>query len=138
MRREEVLSAVPLPETTALVSTFRTLTRERSYLAGTAALLAYEAQVPAVAVQKVAGLMKFYAISDPKALSFFTTHVEVESSAHLVVLLNENSASASEITAAALRHYGVATLMGYPSYGKGVGQDVLRLMAQLSFLHYVV
>lgn len=70
--------AYPLPETTALVSTFRTLTRERSYLAGTAALLAYEAQVPAVAVAKLDGLKRFYGVTDPRGLAFFQVHVQAD------------------------------------------------------------
>src|SRR5215470_9996173 len=44
--RADVLAAEPLPETTTGVKTFRRLTREGSYVAGVAALLAYEAQVP--------------------------------------------------------------------------------------------
>lgn len=36
----------------------------------------------------------------------------------IVILINENSASASEITAAALREYNLAILLGKKSYGK--------------------
>lgn len=61
-----------------MVSTFRTLTRERSYLAGTAALLAYEAQVPAVAVAKIDGLKRFYGVTDPRGLAFFQVHVQAD------------------------------------------------------------
>ena len=45
----------------------------------------------------------------------------------VVVLVNENTASASEILAAALKENGKATIVGEKTYGKGVIQELLEL-----------
>lgn len=45
----------------------------------------------------------------------------------MAVLVNENSASASEILCGAIKHYGVGTLVGKTTYGKGVIQYLLTL-----------
>ena len=45
----------------------------------------------------------------------------------IVVLVNENSASASEIFAAAIKDFGYGTLVGTKTYGKGVYQQVIPL-----------
>jgi len=74
----QVITGKPAAATQRLIETYRALCGSGHYTRGLAALLAYEAQVPAVAVQKVAGLNRFYSITDPQALSFFTTHVEVD------------------------------------------------------------
>jgi carboxyl-terminal processing protease len=45
----------------------------------------------------------------------------------LVVLVNKYTASASEITAGAIQDYGVGTLVGEKTYGKGVVQSLYTL-----------
>ena len=45
----------------------------------------------------------------------------------IIILTNENTASASEILAGALRDNGIAKIVGTKSYGKGVIQEVLTL-----------
>ncbi|MDG2197718.1 MAG: S41 family peptidase, partial [SAR324 cluster bacterium] len=59
-------------------------------------------------------------------------NIENGSSERVVVLIDEHSASASEVTAAALKDHSVATFIGNVSYGKGVGQYVLTLLDQSS------
>lgn len=45
----------------------------------------------------------------------------------LVVLVNENSASASEIFAGAVKDHGVGTLVGTTTFGKGIVQRIFEL-----------
>ena len=45
----------------------------------------------------------------------------------LAVLVNENSASASEIFAGAVKDYGIGTIVGTTTYGKGVVQSIQPL-----------
>lgn len=45
----------------------------------------------------------------------------------LVVLINGNSASASEILAGAVQDYGIGTIVGTTTYGKGVVQNIFGL-----------
>jgi carboxyl-terminal processing protease len=48
----------------------------------------------------------------------------------LVVLIDGNSASASEILAGSLQDYGVGTLVGTTTFGKGIVQQVITLQDQ--------
>lgn len=57
-----------------------------------------------------------------------------------VCLINENSASASEILAGALQDNGVAKMVGVTTYGKGVAQQIFPLsdgkLAKVSVLYF--
>ncbi len=49
-----------------------------------------------------------------------------------VILVNNGSASASEILAGALQEYGVAKLVGVPTFGKGVVQELVDITPETS------
>ena len=73
--RDEVEGASHLPETNALVDTFRDATMNRSFAEACAALYVYESQVPEVAKTKIAGLKEFYGVGDERSLQFFEVHI---------------------------------------------------------------
>ena len=58
----------------------------------------------------------------------------------LVVLTNENSASASEILAGAVKDYGIGKIIGTTTYGKGIVQKIFGLTdgsaVKLTVSHY--
>ena len=58
----------------------------------------------------------------------------------LAVLVNESSASASEIFAGAVKDYGIGTLVGTKTFGKGIVQDLFQLsdgsVLKLTVSHY--
>ncbi len=58
----------------------------------------------------------------------------------LVVLVNENSASAAEILAGAVKDYGIGTLVGETTFGKGIVQKVFGITdgsgVKLTISHY--
>jgi pyrroloquinoline-quinone synthase len=76
--RGDVVASEPLPETDALVETFRQVTKSASFAEAATALYCYESQVPEVAKTKIAGLKQFYGIDDPRGLQFFDVHIEAD------------------------------------------------------------
>lgn len=65
-------------ETQGLIDSFQQICREKSVAEGVAALYAYESQIPDVSETKIAGLKKHYGVSDPRALAYFTVHIEAD------------------------------------------------------------
>ncbi len=75
--RESVTAAEAAPKTRECVGAFETLSRG-PWQSGLAALYAYEAQQPAVAKTKIAGLKTRYGLDTKDALGFFETHEDVD------------------------------------------------------------
>ena len=71
-------SAQPLPGIAVLVETYRQLCGQGSLAQAVAALYAYESQVPEVATQKMHGLRRYYGVTAPTALRYFTVHEEAD------------------------------------------------------------
>jgi len=87
----EVKGTAALPETQEMVDGFYELCRDQDYLKGVACLLSYEQQVPEVSKTKIAGLKKFYDLSNDKDIEFFTVHKEADihhSREELDIILN--------------------------------------------------
>ena len=61
--------------------------------------------------------------------SYYTEGTPNAKDMQLAILVNDGSASASEILAGALQDFGVATLIGERTYGKGTVQTVIPLEA---------
>jgi len=67
-----------LPGIAALLDTFDELAAQGSVAQAIAVFYAYEAQVPEIATQKISGLRRFYGITDPQALAYFSVHEEAD------------------------------------------------------------
>jgi pyrroloquinoline-quinone synthase len=70
--------AQPLPGIAALLDTFDEMASEGTLAQAVASFYAYEAQVPEIATQKIAGLRKFYGITEPRSLAYFAVHEEAD------------------------------------------------------------
>jgi pyrroloquinoline-quinone synthase len=71
-------TARPLPGIAALLDTYDEVASQGSAAQAVAAFYAYEAQVPETATQKIAGLRRYYGITDPRALEYFSVHREAD------------------------------------------------------------
>ncbi len=105
LSRQQMIESTPLPQTTALIQTYRRITKDTPFVRGIAALYAYESQVPDVAGTKMDGLKRFYGISDPQGLKFFIVHhsLDVEHSKvtrNLVAKYGETQEAQEEATSA--------------------------------------
>ncbi|MBR1567512.1 MAG: S41 family peptidase [Lachnospiraceae bacterium] len=73
------------------------------------------------------GLIVYTEDRDGNILEQYSTTDDVSLDIPIVVLVNGNSASASEIFAGCMKDYGKATLVGTVTYGKGIVQQVIPL-----------
>jgi pyrroloquinoline-quinone synthase len=70
--------ARPLPGIAALLDTYDEVAAQGTIAQAIAAFYAYEAQVPEIAAQKIAGLRRFYGITETRALAYFAVHQEAD------------------------------------------------------------
>lgn len=73
------------------------------------------------------GKIVYTADKDGNVTSEFTSDAENKFDMPLAVLVNGYSASASEIFAGAIKDYGIGTIIGTTTYGKGIVQRVFPL-----------
>lgn len=78
LSREDVISSTANEATRALIDTVRGCARNGHLHEGLAALYAYESQQPSVATTKIEGLAKWYGVTAPRDIAFFTVHQEAD------------------------------------------------------------
>jgi pyrroloquinoline-quinone synthase len=74
----EMDSARPFPGIAALLDSYDEIVSQGTMAQAVACFYAYEAQVPEIATQKMAGLRRFYGITEPRALAYFAVHEEAD------------------------------------------------------------
>jgi pyrroloquinoline-quinone synthase len=77
LSRSEMENSEVYPETRRFIDSFRSLTRQNSSTVGAAALYTYESQIPAVAHEKISGLMQ-YEYGSTLDVAFFAVHEEAD------------------------------------------------------------
>jgi pyrroloquinoline-quinone synthase len=65
-------------ETQELLDTYAEVCDKGGFQEGLAAIYAYEAQVPKVALEKIRGLKEFYGFDQPDAVKFFEVHAALD------------------------------------------------------------
>jgi pyrroloquinoline-quinone synthase len=78
LSEDDVTSSPSLPGTKAVVQKFREICGDRPVAEAVAALYAYESQVPEIATTKIDGLKRFYHVTSPEGLAYFTVHEEAD------------------------------------------------------------
>ena len=71
-------SSRPLPGIAALLDTYEEVSSQGSQAQAVACFYCYEAQVPEIATQKIAGLKRYYGITDFRALEYFAVHEQAD------------------------------------------------------------
>ena len=77
LSRSDMENSEVYPETRRFIDSFQSLTKQSSSLVGAAALYTYESQIPAVAREKINGLMK-YEYGSTLDVTFFAVHEEAD------------------------------------------------------------
>jgi pyrroloquinoline-quinone synthase len=106
MSDAELADARALPGIATLLEAFDDISSRGTLGQAVAMFYSYEAQVPEIAAQKISGLKRFYDITDPRALAYFSVHEEADvrhRAAWRSWLEDQNSDDASEILSAAER-----------------------------------
>ena len=70
--------ARPLPGIAALLDTYDEISSQGTLAQAVACFYAYEAQVPEISAQKISGLRRFYDVTEPRALAYFSVHQEAD------------------------------------------------------------
>ena len=78
MSSDDAQLAPVQPRTQALLDAYSDICSNRSFQEGLAAIYAYEAQVPDVMAEKLAGLRDRYSIADDTSLAFFRIHESLD------------------------------------------------------------